>query len=79
LSAGETLGVVGESGSGKTSLAKTLLRFETPDTGRILFNGSDVAAWSGTALRDFRRHIQMVFQDPYKSLNPRRRIGQSLV
>ncbi|MBN8940848.1 MAG: ABC transporter ATP-binding protein [Rhizobiales bacterium] len=79
LSAGETLGIVGESGSGKTSLAKTLLRFETPDSGRILFKGSDVAAWTGRALRDFRRHIQMVFQDPYKSLNPRRRVGQSLV
>lgn len=79
LSAGETLGIVGESGSGKTSLAKTLLRFETPDTGRILFEGRDVAVLTGGALRDFRRHIQMVFQDPYKSLNPRRRVGQSLI
>ena len=79
LAPGETLGIVGESGSGKTSLAKTLLRFETPDSGRILFRGNDVAALSGRVLRDFRRHIQMVFQDPYKSLNPRRRIGQSLI
>ncbi|KFC65316.1 ATPase component of various ABC-type transport systems with duplicated ATPase domain precursor [Bosea sp. LC85] len=79
LAPGETLGIVGESGSGKTSLAKTLLRFETPDSGRILFRGDDVAALSGRVLRDFRRHIQMVFQDPYKSLNPRRRIGQSLI
>ncbi len=78
LAPGETLGIVGESGSGKTSLAKTLLRFETPDSGRILFRGDDVAALSGCVLRDFRRHIQMIFQDPYKSLNPRRRIGQSL-
>ncbi len=79
LAPGETLGVVGESGSGKTSLAKTLLRFEKPDSGRILFRGRDVAGLSGAGLREMRRHIQMVFQDPYKSLNPRRRIGQSLI
>ncbi|MDX3805442.1 dipeptide ABC transporter ATP-binding protein [Bosea thiooxidans] len=79
LAPGETLGVVGESGSGKTSLAKTLLRFETPDAGRILFKGRDVAGLAGAELREMRRHIQMVFQDPYKSLNPRRRIGQSLI
>ncbi|CAN7673545.1 dipeptide ABC transporter ATP-binding protein [Bosea sp. LjRoot237] len=79
LAAGETLGVVGESGSGKTSLAKTLLRFETPDSGRILFKGQDIAGLAGSALREMRRHIQMVFQDPYKSLNPRRGVGQSLI
>lgn len=79
LTPGETLGVVGESGSGKTSLAKTLLRFETPDAGRILFKGRDIAGLSGVELREMRRHIQMVFQDPYKSLNPRRRIRQSLI
>ncbi|WP_082613869.1 ABC transporter ATP-binding protein [Bosea sp. Root483D1] len=79
LAPGETLGVVGESGSGKTSLAKTLLRFETPDSGRILFQGQDIAGLAGSALLQMRRHIQMVFQDPYKSLNPRRRIGQSLI
>jgi peptide/nickel transport system ATP-binding protein len=79
LAAGETLGVVGESGSGKTSLAKTLLRFETPDSGHILFKGQDIAGLAGSALREMRRHIQMVFQDPYKSLNPRRRVGQSII
>ncbi|QEL27157.1 ABC transporter ATP-binding protein (plasmid) [Bosea sp. F3-2] len=79
LAPGETLGVVGESGSGKTSLAKTLLRFETPDSGRILFKGRNIAGLGGAELREMRRHIQMVFQDPYKSLNPRRRIGQSLI
>jgi peptide/nickel transport system ATP-binding protein len=79
LAPGETVGVVGESGSGKTSLAKTLLRFETPDSGRILFRGRDVAGLGGAELRQMRRHIQMVFQDPYKSLNPRRRVGQSLI
>ncbi|WP_439494991.1 ABC transporter ATP-binding protein [Bosea sp. (in: a-proteobacteria)] len=79
LAAGETLGVVGESGSGKTSLAKALLRFETPDSGRILFKGQDISGLAGPALREMRRHIQMIFQDPYKSLNPRRRVGQSLI
>lgn len=79
LAPGETLGVVGESGSGKTTLAKALLRFETPDSGRILFRGQDTSSFHGMALRDMRRHIQMIFQDPYKSLNPRRRIGQSLI
>ena len=79
LFAGETIGVVGESGSGKTSLAKTLLRFETPDAGRILFRDQDIAALAGRELRAMRQHIQMVFQDPYKSLNPRRRVGQSLI
>ena len=79
LAPGETLGVVGESGSGKTSLAKTLLRFETPDAGRILFKGRDISGLAGAELRQMRRHIQMVFQDPYKSLNPRRKVGQSLI
>jgi peptide/nickel transport system ATP-binding protein len=79
LAAGETLGVVGESGSGKTSLAKCLVRFETPESGELLFEGQDTAKKSGTELRRFRRNIQMVFQDPYKSLNPRRRIGASLI
>jgi peptide/nickel transport system ATP-binding protein len=76
---GETLGIVGESGSGKTSLAKTLLRFELPDSGQILFGDTDIAKLTGPRLRDFRRHIQMIFQDPYKSLNPRRTIRQALV
>ncbi|BBK41081.1 ABC transporter ATP-binding protein [Allostella vacuolata] len=76
---GETLGIVGESGSGKTTLARCLLRFEMPDSGQIRFGGRDLAAASRRDLRDHRRRIQMVFQDPYKSLNPRRHVGQSLV
>jgi peptide/nickel transport system ATP-binding protein len=76
---GETLGIVGESGSGKTTLAKCLLRFETPDHGQMLFGGGDLATAGRRDLRGFRRRIQMVFQDPYKSLNPRRHVGQSLV
>ena len=78
LAPGETLGVVGESGSGKTSLAKCLMRFETPDSGQIRIGGRSIADMHGAELRRFRRRIQMVFQDPYKSLNPRRTIGQSL-
>ncbi|BAF87866.1 ABC transporter ATP-binding protein [Azorhizobium caulinodans ORS 571] len=78
LAAGETLGVVGESGSGKTSLSKAILRFEPVDEGTILFRGNDVLSLTGAKLRQFRRNIQMVFQDPYKSLNPRRRILQSI-
>ncbi|BBK33019.1 peptide/nickel transport system ATP-binding protein [Stella humosa] len=76
---GETLGIVGESGSGKTTLAKCLLRFETPDHGQMLFGDRDLATAGRRDLRGFRRRIQMVFQDPYKSLNPRRHVGQSLV
>ena len=79
VAAGETLGVVGESGSGKTSLAKCLVRFETPQSGEILFEGRDIAKQAGAELRSVRRRIQMVFQDPYKSLNPRRRIGASMI
>ncbi|MGB3866212.1 MAG: ABC transporter ATP-binding protein [Xanthobacteraceae bacterium] len=79
LAAGETLGIVGESGSGKTSLAKCLVRFETPQEGAMLFRGHDIARQKGAELRRLRRHIQMVFQDPYKSLNPRQRIGASLI
>ncbi len=79
LAAGETLGIVGESGSGKTSLAKCLVRFEMPQSGTMLFKGDDIARQKGAKLRALRRHIQMVFQDPYKSLNPRQRIGASLI
>ncbi len=79
LAAGETLGIVGESGSGKTSLAKCLVRFETPQAGAMLFRGRDIARQKGAELRSLRCHIQMVFQDPYKSLNPRQRIGASLI
>jgi peptide/nickel transport system ATP-binding protein len=79
VDAGETLGVVGESGSGKSSLARTLLRFETPEQGAIMVEGRDVVGLGGKDLRDYRRQIQMIFQDPYKSLNPRRRVGASLI
>ncbi|MDA9433569.1 dipeptide ABC transporter ATP-binding protein [Bradyrhizobium sp. CCBAU 51627] len=75
---GETVGIVGESGSGKTTLAKCVMRFEVPDRGRISINGHNIELLSGAGLRNFRRRIQMIFQDPYKSLNPRRTVGQAI-
>lgn len=78
LSKGEILGVVGESGSGKTTLARCVALLERPDTGRVLFKGEDLAAVTGAQLRTRRRGIQTVFQDPYASLNPTKKIGDVL-
>jgi oligopeptide/dipeptide ABC transporter ATP-binding protein len=75
---GECLAVVGESGSGKTTLARVLLRLVRPTRGRVLFRGQDVLAFGAQELRRYRRAVQIVFQDPFGSLNPRLRAGQML-
>src|ERR1019366_10792731 len=72
---GETFGIVGESGSGKSTTARLIARLLYPTAGEVRFAGQDITALHGRSLKPLRRELQMIFQDPYSSLNPRRSIG----
>ncbi|ASY73789.1 ABC transporter ATP-binding protein [Sinorhizobium fredii] len=78
IAPGEIVGLIGESGSGKTTFGRALLRLVAPSSGRIRFNGADLTSLASAEMRSFRRHMQMVFQDPYSSLNPRMSVGQAV-
>ena len=78
IAAGKTLGLVGESGSGKTTVGRTMLRLQQPTRGTVVFDGNDVFALDAGPLRALRRKMQIVFQDPYSSLNPRMTVAETL-
>lgn len=78
ISQGEVCGVVGESGCGKSTLGRLVLKLEEPSSGKVFFKGEDVARLSGQALKSFRKKAQIIFQDPYASLNPRQPVGSAI-
>lgn len=78
LTPGRTVGLVGESGSGKSTVGKLICRLELPDSGQVLYDGQDVTRFRGAALRAYHRQVQMVFQNPYAALNPRKRVDSML-
>src|ERR1700712_1306461 len=77
IARGETLGLVGESGCGKSTLGRAVLQLRRPVSGRVMFDGQDLTAMQGDALRLMRQRVQLIFQDPIASLNPRRGVGDT--